>query len=211
MAYKDSDTPDYLDSPLIATKILIAGGFGVGKTTMVGSISEVRPLRTEETLSELSIEVDDVQGVERKTATTVAMDFGRITFPSGLVLYLFGTPGQERFWFMWDDLSFGALGAVILVDTRRLADCFACVDYFEQRETPFILGINCFDGALRHKPEDVRIALDLDPRIPVLPCDVRQRDSVKEMLVTLVRYVMAEREQSTASSIFLPSSQRNGW
>ncbi len=204
MAYKHSDEPYDPESPLVATKILIAGGFGVGKTTMVGSISEVRPLRTEETLSELSVAVDDVKGVERKTATTVAMDFGRITFPGGLVLYLFGTPGQERFWFMWDDLSFGALGAVVLVDTRRLADCFACVDYFERRETPFILGINCFDGTLRHKPEDVRIALDLDPHIPILPCDVRQRDSVKEMLVTLVRYVMTEREHSTARGVLLP-------
>ncbi|MGE5289169.1 MAG: GTP-binding protein [Micromonosporaceae bacterium] len=204
MAYKDSDPPGDAENPVIATKILIAGGFGVGKTTMVGSVSEVRPLRTEETLSDLSIAVDDVKGVERKTATTVAMDFGRITFPRGLVLYLFGTPGQERFWFMWDDLSYGALGAVVLVDTRRLADCFACVDYFEQRETPFILGINCFDGALRHKPEDVRIALDLDPRIPVLPCDVRQRDSVKEVLVTLIRYVIAERELSTARDVLLP-------
>jgi uncharacterized protein len=200
MAYKDSDLRDAADSPLIATKILIAGGFGVGKTTMVGSISEVRPLRTEENLSELSVAVDDLGGVERKTATTVAMDFGRITFPSGLVLYLFGTPGQERFWFMWDDLSFGALGAVILVDTRRLADCFPSVDYFEQRETPFILGINCFDGALRHKPEDVRIALDLGSHIPVVPCDVRERDSVKELLVTLVRYVITEREPAGVPS-----------
>jgi uncharacterized protein len=198
MAYKDSDRADGADSPLIATKILIAGGFGVGKTTMVGSISEVRPLRTEETLSELSTSVDDLGGVERKTATTVAMDFGRITFPSGLVLYLFGTPGQERFWFMWDDLSFGALGAVVLVDTRRLADCFPSVDYFEQRETPFILGINCFDGALRHQPEDVRIALDLGSHIPIVPCDVRQRDSVKELLVTLVRYVIAAKEPAAA-------------
>jgi len=206
MAYKDSDPPADAGNPLIATKILIAGGFGVGKTTMVGSISEVRPLRTEETLSELSTAVDDLGGVERKTATTVAMDFGRITFPKGLVLYLFGTPGQERFWFMWDDLSFGALGAVVLVDTRRLADCFACVDYFERRDTPFILGINCFDGALRHKPEDVRIALDLDPHIPVLPCDVRQRDSVKGLLVSLVRYVIAEREHSASGEILAARS-----
>jgi uncharacterized protein len=198
MAYNDSDLHGDSDSPLVAIKILVAGGFGVGKTTMVGSISEVRPLRTEENLSELSVAVDDVNGVEGKTATTVAMDFGRITFPGGVVLYLFGTPGQERFWFMWDDLSYGALGAVVLVDTRRLADCFACVDYFERRETPFILGINCFDGALRHEPEDVRIALDLDPHIPVLPCDVRQRDSCKEVLVTLVKYVISEREHSPA-------------
>jgi uncharacterized protein len=204
MAYKDFDPAGDAENTLIATKILIAGGFGVGKTTMVGSISEVRPLRTEETLSEVSVGVDDVQGVERKTATTVAMDFGRITFPSGLVLYLFGTPGQERFWFMWDDLSYGALGAVILVDTRRLTDCFAAVDYFEQRETPFILGINCFDGTLRHEPEDVRIALDLGPYIPVIPCDVRQRESVKDILVALVKYVIADKEHGTARGTLLP-------
>jgi signal recognition particle receptor subunit beta len=117
------------------------------------------------------------------------------------VLYLFGTPGQERFWFMWDDLSYGALGAVVLVDTRRLIDCFAAVDYFEQRETPFILGINCFDGALLHKPEDVRIALDLGSHIPVLPCDVRDKESVKELLVALVRYVIAEKDSATTGAL----------
>jgi uncharacterized protein len=174
----------------VTTKILIAGGFGAGKTTLVSSISEIRPLRTEEELSDRSIGVDDVAGVERKTTTTVAMDFGRISFRSDLVLYLFGTPGQERFWFMWDELSYGALGAVVLADTRRLADCFAAVDYFEQLGTPFVVAVNCFDNAPRYAPEDVRIALCLDPGVPVVLCDARQRESVKRVLMVLVRLVL---------------------
>ena len=129
-------------------------------------------------------------GVERKTTTTVAMDFGRISFRSDLVLYLFGTPGQERFWFMWDELSYGALGAVVLADTRRLADCFAAVDYFEQLGTPFVVAVNCFDNAPRYAPEDVRIALSLDPGVPVVLCDARQRESVKRVLMVLVRLVL---------------------
>jgi signal recognition particle receptor subunit beta len=179
------------EGPLAAFKILIAGGFGAGKTTLVSAISEVRPLRTEEALTSASVSHDDLQGVENKATTTVAMDFGRITLGGRRVLYLFGTPGQERFWFMWDDLSYGALGAVILADTRRLADCFASVDYFEKRGLTFIVAINCFDGAHRYDPAEVRAALDLGPRVPVVLCDARQPESAKNVLVALVEHVLA--------------------
>jgi len=178
-------------SQLTPVKIVVAGGFGVGKTTLVSAISEIRPLRTEESLTQVGIGVDDLTGVSDKTTTTVAMDFGRISMGSRLVLYLFGTPGQDRFWFMWDDLSYGALGAVVLADTRRLSDCFPSVDYFERRQLPFIVAVNTFDGAPRYDPEDVRIALDLDPNVPAMLCDARHRSSVKDVLITLVQHVLA--------------------
>jgi uncharacterized protein len=179
-------------SQFIPIKIVVAGGFGVGKTTLVSSISEIRPLRTEESLTQVGAGVDDLTGVAAKMTTTVAMDFGRISMGPRLVLYLFGTPGQDRFWFMWDDLSYGALGAVILADTRRLSDCFPSVDYFERRQLPFIVAVNVFDGAPRYDVEDVRIALDLDPAVPALLCDARQHGSVKEVLITLVQHVLAD-------------------
>ncbi|MFE9923667.1 ATP/GTP-binding protein [Streptomyces sp. NPDC005774] len=179
----------------VTLKILVAGGFGVGKTTLVGAVSEIRPLRTEELLTEAGRPVDDLNGVEAKNTTTVAMDFGRITLREDLVLYLFGTPGQERFWFMWDELAEGALGAVVLADTRRLEDCFAAIDYFERRSIPFLVGVNCFEGAARYSADDIRRALDLDPDVPLLMGDARDRESVKAILVGVVQHAMAQAAQ----------------
>jgi uncharacterized protein len=172
----------------VALKILIAGGFGVGKTTLVGAVSEIRPLRTEETLTEAGRDVDDLKGVERKATTTVAMDFGRITIREGLALYLFGTPGQDRFWFLWDELAQGALGAVVLADTRRLADSFPAIDYFERREVPFVVAVNHFDRSHDYGRQEVAEALDLVAGTPVVLCDARERTSGKEVLIALVEH-----------------------
>ena len=189
MAFADSDAPTGASALPTTLKILVAGGFGAGKTTMVGSVSEITPLSTEEVMTEASLGVDDLSGVENKTTTTVALDFGRITISSELVLYLFGTPGQERFWFMWNELAAGALGAVVIADTRRLETCFPSVDFFERRGIPFVVAVNCFDGAAVYQPEEVRDALGLGGDVPVLLCDARVRESCKEVLVALIQYI----------------------
>jgi uncharacterized protein len=200
MPFADFDASADASAPLLV-KILVAGGFGAGKTTLVSSVSEIKPLRTEEELSEPGIQVDLLSGVEDKTTTTVAMDFGRITVREDLIVYLFGMPGQQRFWFMWDELALGALGAVVLADTRRLADSFPSVDYFEHRGLPFVMAVNCFDGAKRYQPETIRAALKLTADVPVILCDARERSSSRDVLVTLVEYaikLISESEALTA-------------
>jgi uncharacterized protein len=172
-------------------KIVVAGGFGVGKTTFVGSVSEIMPLTTEALLTAASGGIDDLAGVPDKATTTVAMDFGRVTLDAGLILYMFGTPGQHRFWFMWDDLIQGAIGAVVLVDTRRLTESFPAVDYFEDSGLPFIVGVNGFNGEFSHTIINVQEALSVNPCVPVIKCDARERESAKMTLITLVQHAMA--------------------
>ncbi|CRK57441.1 Putative ATP/GTP-binding protein [Alloactinosynnema sp. L-07] len=186
------------DTGVIPTsiKIVVAGGFGVGKTTMVNSVSEIPPLRTEEVLTEASVGIDDMVGIEGKETTTVALDFGRITINPRVVLYLFGTPGQNRFWFMWDELAMGALGAIVLVDTRRLDSSFPSIDFFEHRNIPFIVAVNGFEGTWPHTEAEVRQALDLDDGVPIVRCDVRERESSKDVLVELVQYTMNQLSAS---------------
>jgi uncharacterized protein len=184
MACKNSD-------PLpSAAKILIAGGFGAGKTTFVGAVSEIQPLTTEELITVASAGTDNLAGVENKSTTTVAFDFGRVTLSPELVLYLFGTPGQDRFWFMWDELSHGALGAVVLIDTRRLEACFPAIEFFESRDIGFVLAINQFDGALRYEPDEVRAAAQVKPQVPVMECDARDSRSATSVLVTLLKHLI---------------------
>ena len=180
-----------------SVKVVVAGGFGTGKTTLVGSVSEIPPLTTEELLTQASVGVDDVTGVEDKTQTTVALDFGRITISPDVVLYLFGTPGQDRFWFMWDELAQGAVGAVVLVDTRRLGTSFPAIDYFERRGIPFVAAVNRFFGECPYSEDEIRAALELHPEVPLVWCDARDRATSKLALITLVRHAMVRMAVST--------------
>jgi signal recognition particle receptor subunit beta len=199
VAAKTETRPSTMKSPPMSVKIVIAGGFGVGKTTMVGTLSDIPPLTTEAAMTTASIGVDDTSKVSTKTTTTVAMDFGRIAIDEDMVLFLFGTPGQDRFGFMWDDLVVGALGAVVLVDLRRIDDCFPAIDYFESRNIPFVVAVNRFEGSDAPDMAEVREALDLEQEHPIVLCDARYKESVKAAVLSLIELLMAKSRRRQSS------------